>query len=319
MNRSSCVVLWICSRWHGRLLLHGAHSKPSIAGCIAFRIITVAINTMPKNKLTNLHFVDVSGDLLCANGFYFSIITNWEKKQTRKQYLWTHKNSNLNARAIWMFVRSPFNWSELDCILMVASAVMRHAIDIVKYIGIDEVSRPVSDPFFQMEQCHERFLCAWSRHEWIAHSKTLTTTEWCIDRHAYWTVSCLSWSVCPNETTRQHQLWPFQMQSIVTCSFWCHVLRCTAHSTQHNYDDSSYGNISNWYLFLPWLANVECIACKNPSVSESSSVCIVTPMKSIASVWSMNRTHQLSSLCMPIVHRVVGHFHHFWTVFGHQN
>lgn len=157
----------------------------------------------------------------------------------------------------------PLNWSELDCILCwwcVGSDATCNRHRQIYWNELTKCHSPLQT-LFQMENCHERFQCVWSRHEWTAHSKTLTTTKWCIDRHAYWTVSCLSRSVCQNEMTRHHQRCPFQMQSIV----WCHVLQ--QHSAQRNYDDSSYGNISNWYLFLPCLANVGCIACKNPSVS----------------------------------------------------
>lgn len=124
---------------------------------------------------------------------------------------------------------------------------------------------------------------------------------------------------------------PFQMQcnSFVSCAMMQHSRACRP----HYYDDSSYGNNSNWYLFSPWLQ--QRIQCKN----KKFDLCVCqwifitlfrhahTPMKSIAFVWSTElNCDQLSSMkTLHAMHFVWiasaferwDHFYHFRTVFGH--
>lgn len=110
------------------------------------------------------------------------------------------------------------------------------------------------------------------RHGWKTHSKARwQPAKWCIGRHASLSIP-LKWyhayllidlSVPSVNDATSSLLWPFQMQSIVQC----HVLCCVVMHSAYNYDDSSYGNISNWYLcmcfFLVALtANSECCVQK---------------------------------------------------------
>lgn len=66
---------------------------------------------------------------------------NWAANREQPNNIEKHKNSNLNARAIWISrVTIDQNW---------IAFVTTHAIDIAEYIGMNW--RAASSPFFQME------------------------------------------------------------------------------------------------------------------------------------------------------------------------
>lgn len=151
-------------------------------------------------------------------------------KLREKKLYWKHKNSNLNSIS-----HMDHNWSELNWIASGVPVELRHAIDIVKNIleWIDELPTNKTLFFkFQIENAskYSVFCLQWSRHGRKKHKflnaykPTKRYIEWHARVQSHWTVSCLSWSVCPSKRRDIIRARPFQMQLFG-------VMCCDAQST----------------------------------------------------------------------------------------